>query len=117
MPKPSTSPDRRTCAAPGCSTPLRSDNKTGVCSPCSRARKGPGQAKPARPAAPRAPASPAATAIVRSLPSAPSVLVAGLDVEQLLQLLSEGRRELVRRKDAARSLASRIESAIEELGT
>lgn len=116
MPKPSTSPDRRTCAAPGCYTPLRSDNKTGVCSPCSRARKGPARAKPARAPAPRAQVSPGAAEIVRSLPSAPSVLVAGLDVEQLLQLLSEGRKELVRRQEAARSLASRIESAIQELG-
>lgn len=60
MPKPSPSPERRTCAAPGCSKPLRSDNRSGACTACSKARKVPRAAKAGPREAPAAPRTRAA---------------------------------------------------------
>ena len=53
--------------------------------------------------------------IARAMRGAPSVVVAQLDVDQLLQLVGEARKELERRRDQARSLVSKLETAIEEL--
>lgn len=46
----------------------------------------------------------------------PTIQVATLGVEKLLELVAEAKKELARRRDEARILASKLETALEELG-
>ena len=57
-----------------------------------------------------------ADVIERATQGAPSVVVAGWTVEQLLSFVAEARKELKRRRDEARALAARLESAIDDMG-
>lgn len=58
----------------------------------------------------------ASPAPLQRLSGPASLVVAKLDVEQLLQLVGEARKELVVRRDQARALAAKLETAVEELG-
>lgn len=76
---------KRTCGVKGCGAPLRSDNKSGVCSPCNRRRKAPGDAQKSTVKA----AAPKVTPLRPATPRRAKALDRGLEEAPLAELLQK----------------------------
>ena len=121
MPKPDT--EKRTCSTPGCSTKLRSDNRTGVCAGCQRSstkfrpKKAAPKPRQVRISGPPPGVTPARRSTARASPApvSPQPNLALYPDDALIDLRglveAEIRDRLVARKAAVQSLQSALGEA------